>query len=436
MTHTTQQKLGLLVGILFVIACIASIANADPVPAIPANGVYIGNSVSIAIPKDITVTNINQNVSKVFGPNVEYTFQLFPAADSQYTITDADNNTIHVLPGVASAVSTNPVTVSFSSSEVNLTDGKGRIDAYANITFTPSAFGVPGVFRYKVEDKTTANTLWAAGIIRSATYEKEHYLDVYVGYKEGNDAEGHPYTKVPANLEIKGYAFFTEDTNITTQTGKLNSFPCNTISDVSLSDHPVSPVGDLYPTFNVEVTQRVEGNMADANHAFPVTVTVQNNGIGYFSTVGSIQTGSDLASNTTTATANLTHEQVLNLIGLNARATVASSETNNTLDTYRIKIENKTPVPIAGEKSVAADDSISHDSLALTTWPATLENEEPITTTTLEDANTRITYTNKLNSVSPTGIVRHVAPYAFMMMFAIFFVILLKRRKEEAWEER
>ena len=104
MTHTTQQKLGLLVGILFVIACIASIANADPVPAIPANGVYLGNSVSIAIPKDITVTNINQNVSKVFGPNVEYTFQLFPAADSQYTITDADKNTIHVLPGVASAV--------------------------------------------------------------------------------------------------------------------------------------------------------------------------------------------------------------------------------------------------------------------------------------------------------------------------------------------
>ena len=84
--------------------------------------------------------------------------------------------------------------------------------------------------------------------------------------------------------------------------------------------------------------------------------------------------------------------------------------------------------------STAPGDKASHSELNLTDWPSSAPSEI-LTTVALTDANTQITYINQLNSVSPTGIVRHIAPYVMILGFAFFFAVLFRRRREETAEE-
>lgn len=427
-----KSVIGILICCILLTGISFSVAENGTETAPVINCVYTGSSNSIAIQKTITVTNMNEAVSKVFGPNITYTYQLYAAEDLQHTVTDADNHSVHVLPGKLTALTANPVTASFSSGEVSLNQGKGSVSSTASITFLPVEFGAPGVYRYKIEDQTTAVSLWEAGIIRAENNNQGYYLDVYVGYKDGVDDQGHPYAKVPANLVIQGYAFFGENSDINQQSAKLSAFASNDPSAVTLSSDPVSPVGDLYPTFNVEITQKVEGNMADATHAFPITATVDNNQLHYFTLKGTVSSSSELSENANTTV--LSNNEVFHILGLNARAKVSSEERNDTLDLYQVQIDNKTET-LEDSTPVAHNETLGHEALSITNWPETNTNGVIIHTTSLTDSNTRIIYTNALNTVSPTGIVRHVAPYALMLVFAFFFAILLKRRREETYED-
>ena len=397
------KKLCALICCLLLVACLVCVTQAES--ASLTDGIYEGNAVTIAIPKEITVTNINPDVAKVFGPAVTYTYSIAPItlnANETRTVTSADGATINVQPGKTAAVDNTTANVQFTSSEVALNGGKANISGNAEFTFKPVDFGAPGVYRYVITDTTSDATLYNAGIIRKAEYITTYYLDIYVAYKEGTE-------KTADNLEIQGYSFFNENGNITTGTQKLSEFVSNNPEDVTLSANPTSPAGDLYPTFNTCVTTQVKGNMADATHEFTEVTP-------------------------TACTTLLKHNEVFHVIGLNVHGRITTEETNNTSDTYQIEIKNKTDAVLTESTSTAPGDKATHSELNLTDWPSSAPSAY-LTTVALTDANTQITYINQLNSVSPTGIVRHIAPYVMILGFAFFFAVLFRRRREETAEE-
>ncbi|MBQ8093855.1 MAG: hypothetical protein IJ242_09805 [Clostridia bacterium] len=423
------KKLCAMICCLLLVACLVCVAQAES--ASLTGGIYKGNAVTIAIPKEITVTNINPDVAKVFGPAVTYTYSIAPItlnANETRTVTSADGATINVQPGKTGAVDNATANVQFTSSEVALNGGKANISGKAEFTFKPVDFGAPGVYRYVITDTTSEATLYNAGIIRKAEYITSYYLDIYVAYKEGTE-------KTADNLEIQGYSFFGENGNITAGTQKLSEFVSNNPEDVTLSANPTSPAGDLYPTFNTCVTTQVKGNMADATHEFPVAVTIENQGIHFFTLKGTISTGAELTEVTPTAcTTLLKHNEVFHVIGLNVHGRITTEETNNTSDTYQIEIKNKTNAVLTESTSTAPGVKATHSEQKLTDWPSSAPSAY-LTTVALTDANTQITYINQLNSVSPTGIVRHIAPYVMILGFAFFFAVLFRRRREETAEE-
>ncbi|MBQ6527163.1 MAG: hypothetical protein IJI38_01435, partial [Clostridia bacterium] len=139
--------------------------------------------------------------------------------------------------------------------------------------------------------------------------------------------------------------------------------------------------------------------------------------------------------NTTTFTGTISNGQTITVCGLNIRATITAQETNTTSDTYTISAVDAANNELKAEAPVGKDETLSLDqALALTEYTADSVPSD-ISTATVNSNNTLIRFVNKLETVSPTGIVRHMAPYALMLMFAFFFVLLLKRRKEETAEE-
>ena len=163
------KKLCALICCLLLVACLVCVAQAES--ASLTDGIYEGNAVTIAIPKEITVTNINPDVAKVFGPAVTYTYSIAPItlnANETRTVTSADGATINVQPGKTAAVDNTTANVQFTSSEVALNGGKANISGNAEFTFKPVDFGAPGVYRYVITDTTSDATLYNAGIIRKA----------------------------------------------------------------------------------------------------------------------------------------------------------------------------------------------------------------------------------------------------------------------------
>ena len=407
---------------------------------ISATGTASGISNTIEITKTITVTNTDTALSKVNGPNVTYTYQIAPVTTDK-TVTDAANHSIHVLSGIGDAINetavdgTKTITLVFNSAEVTLNQGKGEVSNKAKITFDPTKFSKPGIYRYSITDTTTNSTLWNAGILRHADYKKIYYLDVYVGYKATTEPNA------PKDLEIQGYAFFNADADITASdepTHKLGGFLSNDPSAVTLGNTPAALTGDLYPTFNVEITQEVSGSMADGTHQFPVEGTISNVSSGsqvnaFLQAPAATETSYTQLENTT-FTVNISSKQTIKVCGLNILATITAKETNTTSDTYTISAFDASKNKLKEETKVESNAFLSLDhNLPLTDQAGTVPSD--ISTATVNSNNTLIRFVNHLDTVSPTGIVRHMAPYALMLMFAFFFVLLLKRRKEETAEE-
>ena len=156
-----------------------------------------------------------------------------------------------------------------------------------------------------------------------------------------------------------------------------------------------------YVTKNVCVKKEVEGTMADPDAEFAFTATVSNNS-RYFYT-GSSEAGAATQNTGTSATATLKDGQELWICGLSTDATVGFSEVNtyggNTYDAkYAVG-------------SAEATDGIS------------------MAAANLAD-NTVVTFTNTLDSVSPTGVVMRFGPYVGMVLAAIAFAFVFRRTRK------
>lgn len=382
--------------LLFVLAVFAACALLfaataladDPVqPAFDSNSITLNKSVDL----------FNDVDGNYYGPDITFTYTVAPATGTLPPIVDENNNTIaQRKPGPADAV-TYPGSIVYTSG-VKPFSANGTPDTTtAQLSFDMTKFTAPGVYRYVVTDTTTDAALNAAGIVRPQGYDSELYLDVYV--QEGENG-----------FEIYGAILIRNDGETETKTDGFDD--------------------DEYHTFNVIVTKATEG---DKSHEFPFSVAVSNNPGGdpaanmhyYAGKDANALTDVTAASNSTT----LKDGDTYYIYGLNPKATVNVTETNDTSETYKVTVTSPTdPVHTwVSETAVAPNGTVtmSANDEAVTNYPASGAPASVAQTDVKQ-----IDFNNKYDAVSPTGLALRYGPFVLLLAGAVCFFIVGRKRKE------
>ena len=408
--------------LLLVLAVFAACALLFAATALAADPTVENNTVKFNHSVDL----INANGGTYYGPDVTFTYSIAPAEVSDITITDSDGNVANVKPGP-------PDSVSFSSTETvttgsivygstaNPADGTQTYSSdgeaftkSATLYFDMSKFTTPGVYRYKLEDTTTVDTLYAAGIVRPTDYDGVIFLDVYVE----NDVDGYKITNA---------RLVTDNTSLTTANNdqKTDGFD-----------------GDDYYTFDFELTKEVTGGMGDKTHPFPFTITIDNNDLYYFidNTDTDPNAAPKVASNETTINVSLKHGESFHIYGLCPKATVEVTEANNTADTYSVTItgnnntafNNGTVQPDGTITATITKNETDITNLPISTYDAENSDGENGSVSTTPTATTaeKIKFENKYDTVSPTGLALRYGPFVLLLAGAVCFFIVGRKRKE------
>jgi hypothetical protein len=200
---TTKRIAALLMAVVMVFA-MSAVAFADT---------YSGSSTDendqFTFTKSIYVRNHLEGT--YYSPNVTFTYTIAPATEDY----DAHAESVQVYPGktgglvgVATGNETiendgATVKVAFSSQSVSEVNPEGKaVTETVTLKVVKTAFAgetKPGVYRYKITDSTSADTLTAAGLVRPSDYETERFIDVYM--KMGTSDSLEPVIVVVAKEE-------------------------------------------------------------------------------------------------------------------------------------------------------------------------------------------------------------------------------------------
>lgn len=265
-----------------------------------------------------------------------------------------------------------------------------KVDATVTADFADGAYTDPGIYRYEV---TETHSVDITGL--SFNDDPTYTVDVYVAYNEDNQ------------LEVQGAVWMR---NAITPTLNDNN---NAVYGDGTTDEATSvKIGgdeDEYTTYTLTVTKAVDGDMADKDRDYSFTITLSNLANGTKVTFDNEQS-SDEAKNGT-----LSIEK-----GLNPKDDTAN----------KVVI---TGVPGDAAYSIA-ENLLESEGFTVKVGDTTLINVDGKYTTDgeMNSANASVTVTNVKDSVTPTGIVMNVAPYALLVVIAAAgcFVFLRKRRED------
>ena len=409
-----------------------------------ADGVTsVSGDTELSIKKTVRMENAEAGTYNQ--PDVTYTYTIEPAdvpAGATVTGSGTGAGTINVDQGPANGVliktDDTPTyaatgTVVFTKADTYTTDSSGdaninyvlvnkNLDLHVDIT----KFSVPGVYRYKISDTTTADTLTEAGIVRKAAdngfatgnnkvQDEERYLDVYIE----NDTTG---------LKVAGYVLTSSNNSATDTTTKTEGFT-NT---------------DVYRTYNISITKKTTGALADKTHEFPFEVTISNKD----GKDGSVQHQYYVAKNTdslaakdeTTQNFVLKNQDIYYIKGLTPFATVAYEETNDTDDTYVVTANGFKTAADSNDKTTYIDAQSVVKSGTASIAANAVTNYTTRTSTASEAETTymrSVVWENNFESISPTGIVRRYLPYMAMAVVAVLLMVgvIASRRRDEDLEE-
>ncbi len=390
------------------------------------------------IPKGITLLYDAGVKINFYLPDLSCSFTIVPATPPAGTMCGA----IAVVKGPDGSASISGPT--FSSSE--MVNGSSGIETkkYITVTIDPTKFDKPGIYRYVITDATSTAALYAAGIVRTghsgADYLPTRYLDVYVAAK--SDATGY---------EVTGYVLHSTNDVTYTAEGKSIGFVYD--------DHHGN---DTYRNLATMLKKVVKGTMGDRTHAFPFTVTVNNLNKPFHYSVYTIPDGQDRGDrrpdndtsitwnyvddiHTFPATISLKHNEALVIRGLCPQATVNYTETNNTSETYKVRADylkdntdlNEQDSVFQTERDVAAGGTLalSETPLNISNY-ATVNSDSDVTTVPTRSDYRYVQYTNKINAVSPTGIILRFAPFVVLAGFAGLLLVLAGKTKKKETKVR
>lgn len=472
----------------------------------------------ISITKDIVL--FNAEASKIYAPNVSYTYAVAPAETTANSvqiegITLEDNNNPHktttitvrngiaggvLLANAASGTGAATTTISFTNGDAldsafPLTEGTeattenaaaAKTSKNLYIQFAPTAIynngaNPAGIYRYKITDTTTRETLANAGILRNDAYDdayKTLYLDVYLKNVETNGAV--------TGLEVYGYVLFKSGTKDTpfqyvsgsTESYKLTGF--NVASEIGTASGNTTPViSDQYHTYNLKVTKTTDGQMADKSHYFPFDITLTEAATNTatkvyaeYADAQDVKDGSGTAVNTASGTMLSAGATATNFTGKmknggyikfngipsyityteasdaytytsTAYATANAKETNDTYDFYSatatVDQESSTNIQLtykAKNADAAETDTTAtaHAAVLANTGYAKLKTALSVDGRNSSNAviGNSIDFKNTLDAISPTGVVLRVAPYVLMLAAGVVLLVLSRKRKKAA----
>ncbi|MBP5494719.1 MAG: hypothetical protein J6X97_06450 [Lachnospiraceae bacterium] len=384
---------------------------------------------NVVIYKEITA--YNPETCEVNAPTITYNYTIGAATVASGTkVTDnasrhtSGNVQVEVKAGVGA-----PTITGTDAGVLAITPGNqlnasqygtaNRFDLTVNFSTVTEWTGA-GVYRYVIEETTTATTKNSAGI-EEGTTPKSLYLDVYV------DGSGNIY----------GYVLFTNNTSIDGSTsedtaastaGKIEGF-VDDVDDYVYSSTDTS-TADKYYTFNVELKKVVvNDNYASTNHTqFPFTVTLDNSSVTAavlpIMTVGTNATQGALSAsaigtgtNATVWNPTIADGATVKYVGIPCGTTIDVYETNNVTGVTYNSVSTNADTDATDKTINNGDDSNTATIDCTTALTAATENHT-------ETASKALTFTNTLLQISPTGFVVRFAPYALVLFGGIFLIVL------------
>ena len=458
-----KKFLALLIAAMMLLGMTTVALAADPTPK------------KVFITKTIYLSNADADTA-VYEPNITYTYTVTPANVGTATVTDHAGNTASVKAGDMRAFNKDSLTLVYSTkhSAKNVSAGGIGITKANNFVFDGTAIKaadnttiVPGVYRYKVTE-TSNKTPASVGIVRGSNYSDYLLLDVYVDVN--GDVIGETFHEGEENGNIDNSNDPNGDGNNDGNddvTGKTPGFgggdiPNDPSGDQDQDVDPNAPGGDVtpggqltdvtttvpasmakqdaYPTYNVKISKTITGTMGDKTHYFNFGAVIDNSveNAAFTTKIAS----ADAAKTTMNATGvfgsatattgdnyKLKDSETIVLTGipsLAAGATIKVDEFNDTTSVY-------TATASYGENAyLKYMDGVEEKNLkdySLSAGTATATKAISITT----EATQTIGFTNKLDSMSPTGVVLRFAPYIAMLVAgaALFIILGIKRRKND-----
>ena len=181
--------------------------------------------------------------------------------------------------------------------------------------------------------------------------------------------------------------------------------------------------------------------MGDTSHDFPFAASINNNAANNNGENIKFFSGKDSSTLTETTEIDLSFtlhsDEIYYIRGLSPKALVSYTETNDTNETYTVKIDGRSGSE--GEYSdftkdtdwVADDENKTYTlkEAAITNYDTLNQTGENATVANRGEINTHgnVRYTNTLNAVSPTGIVLRFAPFILIAVFGVIFFIASRK---------
>ena len=407
---------------------------------------------TLILKKELTAYNANETT--INAPTISYTYAI-TAGDAGVNVTDADSDhatgigalTVPTKAGITAGVAitgTDENTIAWANTETLNADTAGAANYKdLKINFSNVVFTGPGIYRYVITE-TAPN--YAASGVTATTGTHTRYLDVYVkaadSFTNGSTAE---------EWDIYGYVCMYENKAITpdgdtTTTGamKTNGFVAGTNDGTVIK-------ADSYYTFNVTVSKTVQNdNYAKATHAFPFTVIFTNAAVTQSVDISSATTGTTpdgfidpareaLSDGNTKGVVSIKDGASVKYIGIPNGTSVEVYETN---DMTGVIYQVTTALTSTGT-ATTPDNSVSWGDKPTVAVAQAAEKEAfqstkaTIATTADKDDDNAyaVAVTNRLLTISPTGVSLRVAPYALMLCAGLLLVFFSRRRKAKAESE-
>ena len=419
---------------------------------------------------DKAINAYNPDEDSIKAPTISYTYTIAAAtvADGTQVTDGADKHTANAAvtaPVKAGIVSTDPAAPTIANNGVvawtNADTMEASTDGTANyksisIDFSKVVFTGAGIYRYEITEALTGTgTTYAQSGVTETTGSHTRYIDVYVKpaatFTDGNKA---------TDWEIYGFTCFYNNTSITeadktTVAEKTTGFVDGETGTGGGSETSTPIEADQYYTYNLTLTKTVVNDAyAAANTEFPFTVILTNNQITKSidvmgdvtkaSVTGWTDPAASAMSNGTDHTlikgiARIKSGGEIKYIGIPNGTSVEVYETNvATGTTYKVDTVVTTASATTISDAMVNWDSVPAAAAAQAATKASYQSTKATFTTTADEDDDnlyKVAITNTLVTISPTGVVLRIAPYALILIAGAALVLISIRRKASRKEE-